>query len=103
MDNKNLLNTLCNIDAPSGNEEALRQFILKEISDYCDANVDKMGNIIAFKKGKNTPKYKVLLDAHLDEVGVIITNITESGMLLFDTVGGIETETLLSKRVRLVL
>ena len=34
MDNKNLLNALCNIDAPSGNEEALRQFILKEISDY---------------------------------------------------------------------
>ncbi|MBQ5765145.1 MAG: M42 family metallopeptidase [Clostridia bacterium] len=100
MDNKNLLNALCNIDAPSGNEEALRQFILKEISDYCDAKVDKMGNIIAFKKGKNTPKYKVMLDAHLDEVGVIITNITESGMLLFDTVGGIETETLLSKRVR---
>lgn len=100
MDNKNLLKALCNIDAPSGNEENLRQFILKEIADYCDAKVDKMGNIIAFKKGKNTPKYKVMLDAHLDEVGVIVTNISESGMLQFETIGGIETETLLSKRVR---
>lgn len=99
MDNK-LLKSLCEIDAPSGNEETLRQFILKQIEGYCDAKVDKMGNIIAFKKGKKTPKYKVMLDAHLDEVGVIVTNVTESGMLLFDTVGGIETETLLSKQVR---
>ena len=100
MDNNKLLKALCEIDAPSGNEENLRQFILKEIEGFCHAKVDKMGNIIAFKKGNKTPKFKVMLDAHLDEVGVIITGVSESGMLQFETVGGIETETLLSKRVR---
>ena len=95
-----LFKTLCELDGPSGNEYKVRDFILNEISPYCDAKIDPMGNIIAFKKGKNTPKYKVMLDAHMDEVGIIITEITSSGMLRFETIGGIETEALMCKRVR---
>lgn len=95
-----LLKTLCALDGPSGNEDAVREFIMAQISPYCDAKVDCMGNIIAFKKGKNAPEYKVMLDAHMDEVGVIVKEITDSGFLKFETVGGIETESLMCKRVR---
>ena len=96
----NILKTLCELDGPSGNENAVRDYILSQINEYCDAKVDNMGNIIAFKKGNNTPKYKVMLDAHMDEVGVIITSITGDGFLKFQTVGGIKTESLLCKKVR---
>ncbi len=92
---------LCDLNGASGNEGEVRDFILKEISPYCDANVDKMGNIIAFKKGDKSPQKKVMVDAHIDEVGFIITEITESGLIRFDTVGGIDTGALICKRVKI--
>ena len=101
MDNLfNILKVLCELDGPSGNESKVRDFIINEIKDFCDAKIDPMGNIIAFKKGAKPPKYKVMLDAHMDEVGVIITSITSDGFLKFQTVGGIKAESLLCKRVR---
>jgi len=95
-----LLKTLCELDGPSGNEAPVRDFIMSEIKDFCDAKIDAMGNIIAFKKGKKSPKFKVMLDAHMDEVGVIVTSITSEGFLKFQTVGGIKAESLFCKRVR---
>ncbi|MBQ7108229.1 MAG: M42 family metallopeptidase [Clostridia bacterium] len=101
MDNLSLLlKKLCELNGPSGNENAVRDFILSEIAPYCDAKVDQMGNIIAFKKGDEAPKYKVMLDAHMDEVGVIVNGITADGFIKFETVGGIETEALIAKKVR---
>lgn len=95
----NNLMALCNMCSPSGNEDVVRDYILKEITPYCDAKTDRNGNIIAFKKGKKSALKKVMLDAHMDEVGFIITAITEQGFLRFSTVGGIETEALLSSFV----
>lgn len=95
-----LLKTLCQLDGPSGNEDEVRDYILQEISPYCDAKVDKSGNIIAFKKGEKPAVKKVMLDAHMDEVGVIVTSITDSGLLRFVTVGGIKVDSLICKRVR---
>lgn len=95
-----LLKKLCELNGPSGNEDAVRDFILSEIAPYCDAKVDQMGNIIAFKKGEEAPKYKVMLDAHMDEVGVIVSSITGDGFIKFEAVGGIETEALMCKKVR---
>jgi len=63
--------------------------------------VDNLGNIIAFKKGKNVPAKKVLIDAHLDEVGLIITHIENDGFLRFKIVGGIDTAALLCRRVKI--
>ena len=60
-----------------------------------------MGNLIAFKKGANRPAKKVMLDAHTDEVGFIVTSITSDGFLHFTTLGGINTEALVSKRVQI--
>lgn len=94
------LKQLCELDGPSGKEDKVANFILNEIKDFCDAKIDCMGNVIAFKKGKNPSAKKVMLDAHMDEVGVIITDITDAGFLKFDTVGGISVDALLCKKVR---
>lgn len=94
-----LLKQLCMLDGTSGDEVAVREFVISQIKDHCEYKVDNLGNIIAFKKGKNAPAKKVLIDAHLDEVGLIITHIEESGFLRFKTVGGIDTAVLMFRRV----
>lgn len=94
-----LLKQLCLIDGTSGDEGAVREFVISQIKDFCQYHVDNLGNIIAFKKGKNTPSKKILIDAHLDEVGLIITHIDSDGFLRFKTVGGIDTAALMFRRV----
>ncbi len=96
-----LLKNLCNIDGTSGDEKAVSDFIISQIDGFCDWHTDALGNIIVFKKGKNTSAKKVMLDAHTDEVGLIITNITSDGFLKFKTVGGINTEALLFRNVKI--
>lgn len=95
-----LLKQLCELDGPSGREYAVANFIYEQIKNHCDAKIDAMGNVIAFKQGEKRPVKKVMLDAHMDEVGIIITDITDSGLLKFTAVGGIKPEALLCKRVR---
>ncbi len=97
----NLLKQLCLKDGVSGDERIVREFIIDQVKNFCEYSVDNLGNLICFKKGKNTPAKKIMLDAHLDEVGIIITNVTCDGFLKFSTVGGIDTSALLSKRVRI--
>ncbi len=96
-----LLEKLCNLDGVSGNEGAVRNFIKSEISPFADEiTVDNIGNLIAFKKGKDSSK-KVMLSAHTDEVGFIISKITKEGYLEFMSVGGIDTRAIISKKVRI--
>jgi len=94
-----LLKQLCLIDGTSGDEAAVREFVISQIKDFCEYRVDNLGNVIAFKKGKATPSKKILIDAHLDEVGLIITHIESNGFLRFTTVGGIDTAALMFRRV----
>ncbi len=96
-----MLKQLCLLDGVSGDEKAVREFIINEIKDFCEFKTDNLGNLICFKKGKNTAENKIMLDAHMDEVGFIITNITDEGFLKFATVGGIDTSALLSRRVKI--
>lgn len=96
-----LVKKLCLLDATSGDEGAVRNAIIEEIKDFCEYKIDNLGNIIAFKKGKNTPSRKIMLDAHMDEVGLIITSATADGFLKFSTVGGIDTGVLISRRVKI--
>ena len=70
-----LLRKLCNIDGTSGDENVVRDFIINEIKDFCEYRIDNLGNIIAFKKGKNDSAKKVMLDAHMDEVGFLVNSI----------------------------
>ena len=94
-----ILKTLCMIDGASGDEAAVREYVISQIKDFCEYSVDNLGNIIAFKKGKNASAKKVLIDAHLDEVGLIITHIDGDGFARFTTVGGIDTAALMFRRV----
>lgn len=96
-----LLERLCNLDGTSGAENSVRDFIISQIDGFCDWKTDNLGNIIAFKKGKNTPSKKLMIDAHMDEVGFIITNITADGFLKFTVVGGIETSALMFRNVKI--
>ena len=94
-----LLKRLCDAFGVSGSEGEIRDIIIPEIKDYCDdLTVDTMGNIIAFKKGESSDK-KVMLSAHMDEVGFIVSGITDKGYLEFKKVGGIDTRVMISKNV----
>lgn len=85
-----MLKELCLLNGTSGDEAKVREFIISQIKDYCEYSVDSLGSIIAFKKGKKTPDKKVSINAHMDEVGFIITGITDEGYLRFSTVGSID-------------
>lgn len=96
-----LIKKLALIDGTSGDEGAVREFILSQIKPFCKTEVDALGNIIAFRKGNKTPDKKIMLDAHTDEVGLIITGITGDGFLRFKTLGGINTSALLFRKVKI--
>ena len=95
-----LLERLCCARGISGFEEAVREIILKEIRPYADCvEITPLGNILAFKKGKRRAKTKLMLNAHMDEVGMTVTYIEENGLLRFSTVGGIDRRVLCGKPV----
>ncbi len=90
-----LLMEMLKTNSPSGCEDEMREFILNEVKDM-EHFVDSMGNVIVHKKGSGK---RVLISAHMDEVGFIVSKITESGAVKFKTVGGILTTVLLGKKV----
>lgn len=94
-----MLKALCLLNSTSGDENAVRDFIISEIKDYCKYEVDNLGSVIAYKKGKKTPEKTVSINAHMDEVGFIVTGITEDGYLRFSTVGGIDSRVCLDRLV----
>lgn len=96
---KELLKELCLLDGISGDEQRVREYILDKIKGFCEYSVDNLGNIIAFKKGKNKRDKKLMVSAHMDEVGLIVTSVNDDGSLNVDTVGGIETSAIIGKRV----
>ncbi len=99
MDMK-LLQKLCSAGGISGDEKQVRDIILGEITPLADKiTVDGLGNIIAFKKGKKRPARKLMLSAHMDEVGFIVTDILPDGMLKFACVGGINDSAVFAKQV----
>ena len=94
-----MLKELCLINGASGNEDAVRDYIISQIKDCCEYKVDNLGSIIAYKKGKKTPAQKISINAHMDEVGFIITGITDDGYLRFTSVGGIDSRVCLDRIV----
>ena len=101
MPDYKLLKELCECDGVSGSEEGIRELILREITPYADEiNIDNLGNILVHKKGKKPAKNRLMLSAHMDEVGLMVTDITTDGFLKFDEVGGIDRRVLIGQRVR---
>ena len=96
-----LLKKLTEAHGVSGNEKEVRQIIIDEIKGYVDEiKIDKIGNVIAYKKG-SIESPKVMIAAHMDEVGLIATKIDEAGLIKFTTVGGIDQRVLVSKPVKI--
>lgn len=94
-----MLKELCLINGTSGDEGKVRDYIITQIKDYCEYSVDNMGSIIAYKKGKKATKQKISINAHMDEVGFIVTGITDDGYLRFTSVGGIDSRVCLDRIV----
>ena len=94
-----LTEKLCLADGTSSDEADVTELILSLLPSDVKAYVDPLGNIIAEKKGRATPKNKVMLAAHQDEVGFIVTYITSEGYLRFDAVGGINPEVVIGRTV----
>lgn len=94
-----MLKELCLLNGTSGREENVRNYIIDKIKGKCEYSVDALGSIIAFKKGRKLPSKKVLIAAHMDEVGFIITDITDDGYLCFAPVGGIDSSVVLGRHV----
>jgi len=91
---------LINAFGVSGKESEVRDIIKKEVKKYVnDIYVDRMGNLIAHKKGTSKNKSKVMVAAHMDEIGLIIKNIEKDGKVRIAAVGGIDPIVLLNEKV----
>ena len=92
-----LLKKLMEYYGISGSEDEIRQIVLEEVKKYADeVSVDKLGNVIARKKGKGP---KIMLAAHMDEIGLIVKSVDERGRLSLSEIGGIEPLSLIGQRV----
>lgn len=96
-----LLEKLSNAFGPSGCEDEVRRLLARALRDKVDdLQTDALGNLIALKKGTGPePRMKVMVDAHTDEVGLMITRIEKNGLLGFRAVGGIDVRLLMAKGV----
>ncbi len=96
-----LLKQLTEAVGVSSGEKEVRLLIRDLIADHVDKwHVDTMGNLIALKKGTGEVDLRVLVDAHMDEVGLMVLDIDSSGMLKFEGVGGFDDRALLGKVVQ---
>jgi endoglucanase len=95
-----LLEKLCNVIAVSGDEGEVRKIVLEEIRPYVDnVRVDALGNVLATKRGRGGKRLHVMLDAHMDEVGLMIVADEGEGIYRFEIVGGIDLRHLVGKQV----
>ena len=92
---------LCELPGVSGREEPIREYIISQLPEGVSYETDALGNLYVEKKGAKRPKNKVVLFAHMDEVGLMITYITDDGYLKFDEIGGIDPAVIIGRTVRL--
>jgi len=89
--------------SPSGYEKAIRDIICDEVKPLADeVRMDALGNLIARKGKAGKNGKKIMLAAHMDEIGLIATHVDEKGFVRFTTIGGVRSSTLLGGRVRFV-
>ncbi len=99
-----LLRTLSNTPGVSGFEDLVQQVVKAELEPLCDnVRIDKIGNVIGFKRGVRTEQdrlpLKVMLAAHMDEIGFMVKHIDRDGFVRFMPIGGFDPRTLVAQRV----
>ncbi len=98
MINVALLKQICEAPGVSGFEQRIRALVLREVKDLVDEiEVDNMGNVLAIRRGKSDKR--VMVAAHMDEIGFIVNHIDEDGFIRFLPLGGFDPKTLTSQRV----
>lgn len=96
--NIDLLAKICKTPGAPGFEQKVRALVLEELEGLVDqVEVDNMGNVYAIKKGKANKK--VMIGAHMDEIGFMVTHIDDKGFIRFHTLGGFDPKTLTAQRV----
>jgi endoglucanase len=99
--NIRLLESLSNAFGPSGCEQEVSEILKSELEDYADeVRVDKLGNVFFYHHGKESCP-KIMLSAHMDEIGFLVTFIENEGFLRFEPLGGIPHSLLPGQRLRL--
>lgn len=94
------LKTLCSLNGVSGFEDEVRNYILQRVLPYASSiSTDSLGNLFILKKGAVEAPQKIMVCAHMDEVGFIVMGITDDGYLRFGCVGGIDRRVLIGKKV----
>ncbi|MGP7818409.1 M42 family metallopeptidase [Niallia sp. 01092] len=97
-----LFRTLTELRGASGNEHEVRHFMREQLSLYSDEIIqDKLGSIFGVKKGKEDDP-TVMVAGHMDEVGFMVTSVTDNGMLRFQPLGGWWNQVLLAQRVQVM-
>ena len=95
-----LLEKLCNASAVSGDEGEVRMIVLEELEGHAvDARVDALGNVLATRLGSGKKRLKVMVSAHMDEVGFMLVADDGEGLFRFETVGGMDVRQLPGKAV----
>jgi len=98
---KSLIKKLVETVGPSGYESKIREVIRGEVELYADEiSVDAMGNLIVKKGEKKKGGLRVMLSAHIDEIGVMVTHVDKNGFSRFTTIGGVRPQTCYGSRVR---
>jgi putative aminopeptidase FrvX len=86
---------------PSGHEEQVRALILDEVADLADeTSVDALGSVIAWRRAPGSDARRVMLAAHMDEIGLMVTHVDEKGFLRFTNIGALYPSTLIGNRIR---
>ncbi|MFN3741997.1 MAG: M42 family peptidase, partial [Anaerolineales bacterium] len=86
-----LLERLCNAVAVSGDETEVRQIVLDEVKPSADeVRVDALGNVLAIRRARQENALRVMLAAHMDEVGFMLVADDGDGLYRFETVGNID-------------
>lgn len=94
------LKTLCALSGVSSFEDEVRDYLRQRVEPHADSvRVDALGNLIVFKRGAKSTGNRLMLCAHMDEVGLIVKSVTKEGFLKFGCVGGIDQRILLGKEV----
>jgi len=100
MDIFDLLKELCENYGISGNEKSFSQFTENLLKPYCNKTwIDKLGNVFGFIKSKSSDAKKLIVEAHLDRIGLMVKRIDENGFLEFEKVGGIDERILPASEV----
>ena len=96
--NTALLNKICTTPGAPGFEKKIRELVLQEVKGLVDEiEIDNMGNVYAIKRGKGDKR--VMIGAHMDEIGFMVTHIDDNGFIRFHTLGGFDPKTLTAQRV----